>query len=59
MDRSFCVLKALTKPASVAVYSSAAVIKKRRYWSKYIRGDEIDKRFENTEVGCIHKTLIH
>ena len=45
-----CVaLKALTKLASVSVYSPA-VMKQRRYWPKHIRGDDIDKRFENMEV---------
>jgi hypothetical protein len=29
------------------------VIKIRRYWPKYIRGDNIDKRFEKTEVGVL------
>ena len=43
MDSGFCILKALTKLASVGVYSSA-VIKKRRYWPKYIRGDDIPRQ---------------
>jgi hypothetical protein len=49
MDSGFCVLKALTKLVSVGVYSSA-VIKKRRYWPKYVKGNEIDARFRDSEV---------
>ena len=52
MDSGFCVLKALTKLVSVGVYSSA-VIKKRRYWPKYVKGDEIDARFKDSEVGDV------
>jgi Transposase IS4 len=50
MDSGFCVLKALVKLASVGVYASA-VIKKRRYWPKYIDGAAIDARFEEYVVG--------
>jgi hypothetical protein len=42
MDSGFCVLQILIiKLASVGAYSSA-VIKKRRYWPKYIDNGEID-----------------
>ena len=50
MDSGFCVLQALVKLASFGVYSSA-VIKKRRYWPKYIDGDRIDSQFDFAEVG--------
>jgi Transposase IS4 len=50
MDSGFCVLLALVKLASFGVYSSA-VIKKRRYWPKYIDGGEIDSHFDLKEVG--------
>ena len=50
MDSGFCVLQALVKLASVGVYSSA-VIKKRRYWLKYIDGGKIDSHFDLKEVG--------
>ena len=50
MDSGFCVLLALVKLASFGVYSSA-VIKKRRYWPKYIDGSEIDSHFDLKEVG--------
>ena len=52
MDSGFCVLLALAKLASYGVYSSA-VIKKRRYWPKYINGDAIDIHFEGKEVGSV------
>ena len=50
MDSGFCVLKALIKLASVGVFASA-VIKKRRYWPKNIAGDAMDTHFEGNEVG--------
>ena len=50
MDSGFCVLQALIKLASVGVYSSA-VIKKRRYRPKYIDGGEINSHFDLKEVG--------
>ena len=50
MDSGFCVLKALIKLASVGVYGSA-VIKKRRYWPKYIDGGAIDTHFDFKEIG--------
>jgi hypothetical protein len=52
MDSGFCVLLALLKLASVGVYGSA-VIKKRRFWPKYILGDKIDRRFEGKEIGFV------
>ena len=50
MDSGFCVLKALIKLASVGVFASAE-IKKRRYWPKYIDGGAIDTHFEVNEIG--------
>ena len=32
---------------------SSAVIKKRRYWPKYINGDAIDIHFEGKEIGSV------
>ena len=59
MDSSFCVLLALVKLASLGVYT-LAVIKKRRYWPKYIDGSNIDAHFDFKEVGqtdCLPGTL--
>jgi hypothetical protein len=50
MDSGFCVVQALIKLLHVGVYSSA-VIKKRRYWPKYIDGEGIDQHFQTKEVG--------
>jgi hypothetical protein len=50
MDSGFCVLQALTELLHVGVYSSA-VIKKRRYWPKYIDGEGIDQHLQTEEVG--------
>jgi len=53
MDSGFCVLEALIQLRKKGVFSSA-LIKKWRYWPKYIDGDEIDKHFEDFEVGqCV------
>ena len=50
MDSGFYVPKALIELLHVGVYSSA-VIKKRRYWPKYIDGEDIDQHFQTKEVG--------
>ena len=50
MDSGFCVLHALIELLLIGVYSSA-VIKKRRYWPKYIDGEGIDQHFQTKEVG--------
>lgn len=50
MDSGFCVLKSLVKLASVGLFASA-VIKKRRYWPKYIDGSAIDAHFEQRAIG--------
>ena len=50
MDSGFCVLQALIELLLVGVYSSA-VIKKRRYWPKYIDGEGIHQHFQTKEVG--------
>ena len=50
MDSGFCVLEALIALREVGVYGSA-LIKKRRFWPKYIMGDEIIQHFNNKEVG--------
>ena len=46
---SIYVLQALIELLLVGVYSSA-VIKKRRYWPKYIHGEGIDLHFQTKEV---------
>ncbi len=50
MDSGFCVLQILVELASSGVYLST-VIKKRRYWPKYVNGRKIDLHFDFKEVG--------
>ncbi len=52
MDSGFCELFAVVKLASFVVYGSA-VIKKLRFWPKYIQIDAIDRRFEGKEIGFV------
>lgn len=50
LDSGFCVLKGLIELRRRGVFASA-VIKKRRYWPKYIDGDEIKLYFAFKDVG--------
>ena len=50
LDSGFCVLKAIIALKKKGVYASA-LIKKRRYWPRYIKGDAIKAHFEDEVVG--------
>ena len=50
LDSGFCVLQAIIELQKRGVYSSA-LIKKRRYWPKYIDGDAVRQHFDAKEVG--------
>ena len=50
LNRAFCVLKEIVELHKKGVFISA-LIKKRRYWPKYIHGDEIKEHFNGKEVG--------
>ena len=50
MNSGFCILDAIIALKQTGVFSSA-LIKKRPYWPKYIKGDDIDTHFANIEVG--------
>jgi hypothetical protein len=50
LDSGFCVLQAIIELKKLGVYASA-LIKKRRYWPKYIKGDEIKEAFADKEIG--------
>ena len=50
LDSGFCVLKALVKLRNFGVYASA-VIKKRRYWPAYVKGDAIEKKMMQKNIG--------
>lgn len=50
LDSGFCVLKGITALKEKGVFA-AATIKKRRYWPKFVKGDEIAEHFRTKEVG--------
>ena len=50
LDSGFCVLQGLIELAKKGVYASS-VIKKRRYWPKYVDGESIKKHFEDKPLG--------
>ena len=50
MDSGFCVLKAITELKKKGVFSSA-LIKKRQYWPRYVKGEEIKDHFDGKEPG--------
>lgn len=50
LDSGFCVLKGLTELRQKGIFA-AALIKKRRYWPKYIEGDNNNMHFAGQEVG--------
>ncbi|KAL7578819.1 hypothetical protein ACA910_016040 [Epithemia clementina (nom. ined.)] len=51
LDSGFCVLKGIIELRKKGVFASA-LIKKRRYWPKYIRGEEIRAHFDGKDVGA-------
>lgn len=50
LDSGFCVLQALIELKKVGVYAGA-VIKKRKYWPRYIRGAAIEEHMKEKDVG--------
>ena len=50
LDSGFCVLKGLVELKKRGIYASA-LIKKRKYWPKYIKGDIIRQHFDDKAVG--------
>ena len=66
-DSGFCVMKGLVGMLSRGVYGTT-VIKKKRYWPKYYKGDSIEAFFQDKDVGdvydvfgdmYVHKYKIH
>ena len=49
LDSGFCVSKGITALLEFGVYA-AALIKKRKYWPKGVRGDAIDEYFAEKDV---------
>ena len=50
LDSGFCVLKGIVELHKKGVFASA-LIKKKRYWPKYIHGDGVKEHFNDKEVG--------
>ena len=50
LDSGFCVVKGIIELIKRGVFA-AALIKKRRYWPRYVRGDEIREHFDSKAVG--------
>ena len=50
LDGGFCVLKGIVELKKRGVYASA-LIKKQKYWPKYIKGDAIKQHFDDKDVG--------
>ena len=50
LDSGFCVLKGIIELRKKGVFG-AALIKKRRYWPKFVKGDDNIKQFEDKEIG--------
>ena len=50
LDSGFCVLMGIVELKKRGVYASA-LIKKCRYWPKYIKGDDIKSHFDGKDVG--------
>jgi hypothetical protein len=52
LDSGFCVLQGLVELKKIGVFASA-LIKKRRYWPKYVPGEQIDDRMKDKEIGDV------
>jgi len=50
LDSGLCVLKGIVELMKKGVYAGA-LIKKRRYWPKFIKGDAMDSRMKDDAVG--------
>ena len=50
LDSGFCMLKGIVELKKCGVYASA-LIKKQKYWPKYIKGDTIRDPFNDRNVG--------
>eukprot|EP00594_Rhizosolenia_setigera_P000610 CAMPEP_0178944722 /NCGR_PEP_ID=MMETSP0789-20121207/3318_1 /TAXON_ID=3005 /ORGANISM="Rhizosolenia setigera, Strain CCMP 1694" /LENGTH=700 /DNA_ID=CAMNT_0020624495 /DNA_START=47 /DNA_END=2146 /DNA_ORIENTATION=- len=55
LDSGFCVLQGIVELYKKGVFA-AAYIKKRRFWPKYVKGDDIDKFMKDDVVGT---TRVH
>ena len=53
LDSGFCVLRAIVELKKRGLFAAAPIIKKCRYWPKYVPGNEIIAHFDNKDVGDI------
>ena len=54
LDSGFCVLKAIIELKKMGIYASA-MIKKRRYWPKYVKGEDIKEHMSSKDVGTCER----
>ena len=52
LDSGFCVLKGIVELRKRGTFA-AALVKKRRYWSKFVKGEDIKEHFRTKEVGTV------
>ena len=50
----FCVLKGIVELRKKGVFDSA-IIKKRRYWPKFIKVNDVEAHFADCEVGAVNE----
>ena len=53
MESGFCVLKGVVVMLVHGVYGTT-VVKKKRYWPKYYKGDAIESCFRDKKVGGVY-----
>ena len=50
LDSGFCILQGIIELRKLGLFAHA-VIKKRRYWPRYVKGNDIDAHMSNMDVG--------
>jgi hypothetical protein len=53
LDSGFCVLQRLVELKKIGIFASA-VIKKWRYWPKYVPGEQIDDQMKEKDIGDVN-----
>ena len=56
LDSGFCVLQALIPLKKNGVFASA-LVKKRKYWPKHVKGDGIKEALQDKEIGATNRLL--
>ena len=52
LDSGFCVLKGIVELRKKGIFA-AALVKKRRYWPKFVKGEDIKEHFRTKDVGTV------